>query len=146
MQEGLIPALISRLLARGLFGGRVGAAADLQALIRSGQAGQPVLRAHVIASALLGGKPAAATGAYIQPAERGVTVLFTLPVTDSTGAGKTDQLEELITDTVSAIAGWRHGQMRGAFRLVRGDLLSMQSGTIAYKLDFAATDELRISP
>ncbi len=146
LADGLIPALITRMKGRGLFGGRIGVAADLQALIRNGTAGQPVLRAHVIASALLGRQPAAAAGAYVQSVERGVTILFTLPATDGTGAGKADQLEQLVSDTVAAVAGWRHPEMPGAFRLMRGDLLSMQGGTIAYKLDFAALDQLRIQP
>ena len=146
LAEGVVPALIDRLKERGLFGGRIGPAADLQALIRNGQAGQPILRAHVIPSALTGGRPSSAAGAYIQPVDRGVTVLFTLPASDGTGAGKTDQLEDLIGDTIAAVAGWRHSSMPGAFRLVRGGLLSMQGGTIAYQIDFAAGDQLRITP
>lgn len=146
LAEGVIPALIERMKGRGLFGGRIAAAADLQALIRSGQAGAPVLRAHVIPSALTGGRPAAAAGAFIQPVDRGVTVLFTLPSADGTGARKTDELEELISTTIAAVVGWRHSAMPGAFRLVRAALLSMQGGTIAYQIDFAAGDQLRISP
>lgn len=146
LAEGLIPALIARMKARGLFGGRIGPAGELQALIRQGRAGEPVLRAHVIPSALTGSRPALAAGAYVQAIDRGVTVLFTLPVADGTGASKVDQLEELISDTIAAVAGWRPGTTPGAFRLVRAALLSMQGGTIAYQIDFAIGDQLRITP
>lgn len=145
MAEGVVPALIDRLKARGLFGGRIGPAADLQALIRGGQAGQPVLRAHVIPSALVGSSPRASAGSFVQSVERGVTILFTLPAPDGTGGGKADQLEQIINDTAVAVVGWSVAGMPGVFRLVRGALLSMQAGTIAYQLDFSISDQLRVS-
>ena len=144
--EGLIPTVIARLQAKNLFGGRIATAADLQALIRSGQAGEPVLRAHVIPSALTGARPALAAGAYVQSIDRGVTVLFTLPVFDGVGAGQGDQLEQLISDTIAAVAGWRPIGTPGAFRMVRAGLLNMQGGTVAYQIDFAIADQLRIQP
>lgn len=146
LATGITTALQARLLDRGLFGGRIGQANDLQSLIRSGRAGEPVLRAHIIPSAMTGARPTAAAGAFIQSVDRGITILFTLPVGDGPAPGKGDQLEHLITTTIAAVVGWRPLETTGVFRLVRASLLSMQGGTISYQIDFAVGDQLRISP
>lgn len=144
--QPIIPFLIDRLKSRDLFGGRVYPAGNLAALIRSGIAAEPILKAHVLPSSLTGGKTEAATGAYVQLVDRGVSVVISLPIADATGAAQADDLEQLIFATTEAVTGWGPVDCPGVFRLARGQLVSMQGGIIVYQLDFTIADQLRHSP
>lgn len=144
--QPLIPFLIDRLKSRDLFGGRVYPAGNLAALMRSGNAADPTLKAHVLPSSLAGGKGDAVTGAYVQAVDRGVSIVISLPIADATGAAQADDLEQLIFATTEAVTGWGPADCPGVFRLVRGQLVSMQGGIIVYQLDFSITDHLRHSP
>lgn len=146
LTTSIIPAVIARLHAAGLFGGRIHAASNLAALMQSGQATQPVLRAHVLPADLAGREVPSASGAFIQNVDRGVAVLISLPVYDGTGATAATDIEQLIASTVAAIAGWSPGDTPGVFRMRQGRLLSLAGGTILYQLDFIIPDQLRISP
>ncbi len=140
----IIPAVTARLQAAGLFGGRIESAGNLAALMQSGQASQPILRAHVLPADLTGRPGSAAAGAFVQTVERGVSVLITLPVFDGTGRSAAD-VEALIASTVAALCGWGPDDFPGVFHLRLGRLLSLTGGIILYQLDFTITDQLRLS-
>lgn len=144
--QPIIPFLIDRLKSRDLFGGRIYPAGNLAALMRAGNTADPILKAHVLPSSLTGGKAEAATGAYVQLVDRGVSVVISLPIADATGAAQADDLEHLIFATTEAVTGWGPVDCPGVFRLARGQLVSMQGGIIVYQLDFTIADHLRHSP
>lgn len=140
----LVPLVIGWLTDSGLFGGRVRRAGDLAALMRSGMAQEPVLQAHVLPSSFRGGDPSAAAGVFIQPLFRGVTVILTYPGEELTAPRDSDALELLVVATMREIAGRAGEGTPGVFRFVAGQILTMQGGTIVYRLDFSITDQLRI--
>lgn len=142
----IIPAVVARLQAAGLFGGRIDLAGNLAALMKTGQPMQPVLRAHVLPADLAGREVHSATGGFIQSLDRGVSVLITLPAFDGTGAAGMPDIEALIASTVGALCGWAPPDTPGVFRLRQGRLLSLTGGVILYQLDFTISDQLRISP
>ncbi|NTT88502.1 phage tail terminator protein [Tabrizicola fusiformis] len=144
--QSISPLLIARLKARDLFHGRVYPAANLAALMRAGPSAQPLLQAHVLPSSLTGGRSEAASSAFIQAVDRGVSVVFSLPIGDATGAAQADDLEQLILATTEAVTGWGPEDCPGVFRLARGQLVSMQGGLIVYQLDFTIQDQLRHTP
>lgn len=145
LSEPLVPLVVARLKEQVGFGGRVETAADLAALMRSGQAAQPQLRAHVLPAALVAKAADAAAGAFVQAVERGVSVIITLPAFDATGAGDTDRMEQLVLQTIFALAGWGTDTSVGVFQLRQGRLLSLQGGVMVYQVDFVISDQLRIS-
>lgn len=131
----LVPALAGRVLP----------AAKLSELIARNQLGQAAPAAFTLPLGVRGGQADAVTGLYRQEVEWLEGVLLVVRAAgDATGAAGLVQLEPLITAVIEAVAGWAPEELIGVFRLVRGELVSLSTGTLTYQLDFAIEDQLRI--
>lgn len=124
--------------------GRVEGAAQLADLMARNALPQVTPAAFVVPLGLQGGAVSAATGLHIQMCEEVVGVVIALRSFSATGGEAMPELDALIRAVVHAVAGWAPGDAIGAFRLLRGGLLSMRTGTMLYQLDFALPDQLRI--
>jgi hypothetical protein len=126
--------------------GRVHGAARLSELRARGSLLQACPAAFVLPLGLRGGSSSAATGLYRQSVEwvEGV-VLAVRAVMDASGAAALDQIEPLIEATIGAVAGVERDDRTGVYRLLKGELLSLDAGLLIYQLDFAIEDQLRIA-
>lgn len=125
--------------------GRIEEAASLATLMQRNQLPQVTPAAFLLPLGLRGGLADTMAGMFRQGLERvmGVVLIFR-SVGDAIGAKAFDRLSPLIDAVISTFAGWGPEGAIGVFRLGRGELLSMQAGTIVYQLDFILDDQLRI--
>lgn len=138
--------LAPRLAEIPALAGRIHSAAVLSTLMKSNGLPQVCPAAFALPLGIGGGQPDAATGLYRQPVEWLDGVLLVVRAAgDATGAAALVQLDPLITATIEAICGWGPDDMPGVYRLVKGELVGLQAGTLTYQLDFAIEDQLRIA-
>ncbi len=143
----MIGAVQTRLEARvPALTGRVQGAADFSDLMHRNQLPQVTPAAHVLGLGMTGGRGESASGLYTQIFDQVIAVLLTIRSHSATGERVLDDAESLIRAVVEALVGWAPTSETGVFRLVRGNLVSMQAGTLVYQLDFTITDQLRITP
>ncbi len=126
--------------------GRVQGAADFSDLLRRNQLPQVTPAAHVLGLGMTGGRGESVSGLYTQIFDQVIGVVLTIRSHSATGDRVLDDAEALIRAVVAALVGWAPNDEVGVFRLVRGNLVSMQAGTLVYQLDFTITDQLRITP
>ena len=126
--------------------GRVLGAADFADLMRRNQLPQVTPAAHVLGLGMTGGAGESATGFYTQIFDQVIGVVLTIRSHSATGERVLDDAETLIMDVTRAIVGWGPNDEIGVFRLARGNLVSMQAGTLVYQIDFSITDQLRVTP
>ena len=143
----MIAEVITRLDAQvSDLAGRVQGAADFAELMRRNQLPQVTPAAHVLGLGMTGGRGESATGFYTQIFDQVIGVVLTVRSHSATGVSVLDDTETLIMDVIRAVVGWGPNDEIGVFRLLRGNLVSMQAGTLVYKLDFSITDQLRVTP
>jgi hypothetical protein len=124
---------------------RVEGAAHLAQLMAANQLPQHSPAANVIASGLSGGAPDAAAGLFRQPFDETVTVYLTFRNVQGAGGNALDLFDEVKWAVIKALCGWAPADTVGVFRLVRGQVVSMTTGTLLYQIDFAIGDQLRIA-
>lgn len=127
---------------------RVHGAAKLGQLTERGplqvQAGQAM--AFVLPLGLSGGQETAATGLFRQAVDRMVGVVLGLKnLSDTTGEAGLIELEPLVDEVIAQIVGRAPDGAIGTLRLVKGELVSITAGTIQFQIDFALSDQLRIT-
>lgn len=126
--------------------GRVEGAAELSALVKSGNLPQQMPAAYVLPLGLRGGAADAATGIFAQIYDDTTSVVIVEEAAgDATGAIALPTIDALVWSIIETICGWAPGDEVGVFRLVRGQLVSLSAGAVIYQLDFAIQDQLRIS-
>lgn len=126
--------------------GRVEGAAELSALVKSGNLPQQMPAAFVLPLGLRGGQAEAATGIFIQSFEDTISVVIVEEAAgDATGAIALPTIDTLAWSIIAAVCGWAPGDEVGVFRLARGQLVSLSAGAVIYQLDFAIQDQLRIT-
>ena len=124
---------------------RVEGAASLAQLMAANQLPQHTPAAHVIATGLAGGAPDAAAGMFRQPYDETVSVYLTFRNVQGTGGNALDLFDEVKWAVIEALGGWAPEGVIGVFRLVRGQVETMATGTLLYRIDFAIGDQLRIA-
>lgn len=143
----MIDDVIARLKARcPEYGGRIEGAMELADMMRRKALPQVTPAAHVVPLGLVGREGDSANIVFTQMVDEAVGVLITLRTHSATGARATDTLEGLISATLAGLCGWGPDTAVGVLRLLRGQLVSMDAGTLVYQLDFALMDQLRITP
>jgi hypothetical protein len=143
----LVDDIIERLDDVTGLTGRVEGAAELSALVKSGNLPQQTPAAFVLPLGLRGGQWEVSTGIFRQAYEETVSIVLVLESpSDATGAKALPEINDLIWGIVEKIAGWAPAEAVSVFRLVRGALVSMSAGTLIYQLDFALQNQLRITP
>lgn len=142
-----VEPVIERLKLRvAALGGRVEGAAELAALVQEDILPDVTPAGYVLPLGLQGGVSDAATGLFRQSfSETIAVVLMERGAGDATGALALKPIDALIDATVLAIAGWAPNDEVGVFELRRGALLSLKAGAVMYQLDFAISDQLRIT-
>ncbi|QPT09714.1 hypothetical protein [Sphingomonas paucimobilis] len=126
--------------------GRIFGAAKLDEMVKNNHLAQVTPAAYTLGLGVVGGDPDAAAGLFRQAVVwlEGV-VLVVRNAGDATGAAGDQQLRPLIHATIQAIAGFDAPDSPGVWRLVKGELFSLQAGCLTYQLDFAVDDQLRIA-
>ena len=143
----MIEDVIARLKLRAPeFGGRIGGAMDLAALMAKKSLPQITPAAHVLPLGVRGGEANSANQFFTQEFDEAIGILITLRTFSTTGARATDDLEVLKDAVLAALCGWGPDTAVGVFRLVQGQLVSMEAGTVTYQINLALMDQLRISP
>jgi hypothetical protein len=133
---GAVPALT----------GRVHGAAQLGHLHERGAMATAAPAAFVFGMGLTGGAADVATGMFRQQLERFVSVvLVARHAGDATGQKAGDQIDELKEEVILAVAGEDAGDAIGVFVVRKGELISLAAGAATYQLDFAISDQLRIT-
>lgn len=126
--------------------GRVQPAAELAGLVARNALPQVTPAAFVLPLGLRGGTPDAATGLFRQAVEEVAAVLLVLrSASDPTGAAAMPTINELEATLIAGICGWSPAGAMGDVRLVRAALVSLSAGHVLYQIDFALTDQLRIT-
>ena len=125
---------------------RVHGAAKLSDLTERGSIAANGTAAFVLPLGLRGGAADAATGMYRQSLDRLVgVVLVVRNQGDATGAKAVIELDVLIEAVIQLLAGWGPEEdVFGVLTVARGELVSIDKGTITYQLDFAIEHQLRI--
>jgi len=118
-------------------------AANLAALMASNGLPQQTPAAHVVTLGIQGGDEEAAAGAFVQSVTEVVGVIVTWRMVVQTDRAVAD-VETLIDEITQAVAGWEPEGAMAPFRLLRGQLVTMNKGTLVYQLDFAIPNQLRI--
>jgi hypothetical protein len=118
-------------------------AANMAALMASNGLPQQTPAAHVVTLGIQGGDEEAMAGAFIQSVTEVVGVIVTWRMVVQTDRAVAD-VETLIDAITQAVAGWEPEGAMAPFRLLRGQLVTMNKGTLVYQLDFAIPNQLRI--
>ncbi|MCW1934119.1 phage tail terminator protein [Pararhodobacter zhoushanensis] len=143
----MLEATLQRLAARvpGLVG-RLRGAAEFSALVASNDIRQVQAGAYVLAMSLAGGQARAATGAFVQEVEEGLSVILTQRAEDPLGGTGRDWIITQRDAVIAALAGWVPTGAPGPMRLKRGQMLNVARGLLVYQLDLAVASQLRIDP
>ena len=124
---------------------RVEGAAHLAQLMAANQLPQHSAAANVIASGLSGGAADVGAGLFRQPYDETVTVYLTFRNVQGSGGNALDLFDEVKWAVIEALCGWAPDGVIGVFRLVRGQVVNMATGTLLYQIDLAIGDQLRIT-
>jgi hypothetical protein len=125
--------------------GRVEGAAHLAQLMAANQLPQHTPAANVIATGLAGGTADASTGLFRQAFDQTVTVYLTFRNVQGAGGNALDLFDDVKWAVIVALCGWAPNDTVGVFRLVRGQVVNMATGTLLYQIDIALGDQLRIA-
>jgi len=124
---------------------RVEGAAHLAQLMAQNLLPQNTPAANVIATGLTGGAPDAGAGLFRQAYDEQVTVYLTFRNVQGTGGNALDLFDQVKWAVIEALCGWAPDDTVGVFRLQRGQVVNMSTGTLLYQIDFAIGDQLRIT-
>ena len=124
---------------------RVEGAAHLAQLMAQNNLPQNTPAANVIASGISGGAPDVGAGLFRQPYDETVTVYLTFRNVQGPGGNVLDLFDQVKWAVIEALCGWAPAGVIGVFRLVRGQVENMATGTLLYRIDFAIGDQLRIA-
>lgn len=128
---------------------------DLQGRVDGGRAFTDLLRenklpsksvaAFVFPSGLTGEKPDVGAGVYSQMIGHRVSVALYVQSFDRTGQRAMDRLDDLINLVIRALAGWAPNNEVGVFHFIRGQMVDVGGGRVAWVLDFTINDELEVT-
>ena len=142
----LVQPVIDRLRDRmPVLEGRVAGAAQLATLM-AGRAGpHQTPAAHVLPTGGSFGAAETIAGFYRQAHTRAIGVLLWVGTYEATGARAVPQIEDLIGQVITALAGWSPPDVGGDFRVRRSGLVDLRAALIAWQIDFDINDQLRIT-
>lgn len=141
-----IAAVVKRLGAIAALKGRIETAAELTATVAAGALPNITPHAYVVPLGLRPiGSGEASAGAFTQDVDQVVGVILCVRYSGDAKGGKAlPAIDQLIAATIGCLAGWAPEGAIGVFRLMRGQLVSVNAGMTLYQLDFAIQDQLRI--
>lgn len=128
------------------FENRVDTAAQLAALVRSGNLPNRTPCAYVVPLGFTTEPQKSAAGMFIQSIKPRVGVVIAVNTAgDASGAKSLPEIETLSDDVIAALAGWQPASAKDGLQIVKGQLVSLTRGLILYQLDFSITDQVRIA-
>lgn len=137
----LVQDVISRITANvPELAGRTRAAEDFRMLLQDAGITSAQGGAYVMPSGLRGGSAQSATGVFTQDLDEIVAVVILVP--GRQGA----TIDRLIGDVLQALCGWVPEGSIGPVVLVRGAMINLGEGVLAFQIEFSVPDQLRISP
>lgn len=143
MQADILARIEARVPA---LAGRMRGAAEFTALVASNDIGQVQAGGYVIAMSLTGGATRAATSAFVQDVEEGITVILTQRSDDPLGRGVRDWIVTQRDAVIGALAGWTPAGSPGPVRLRRAQMLPNPRGVLVCQIDLSVPTQLRINP
>jgi hypothetical protein len=142
----LLQDVIDRITSKvDALAGRIRAAEDYRALLQmkgitSAQGG-----AYVMPAGLRGGRAQSATGFFTQDLDEVIAVVILVP--GERGLGRQGaKIDGLIRNVIEALCGWVPDEAIGPVQLVRGAMINVGDGVLAFQIEFSVPDQLRIAP
>lgn len=143
----MLDAAIARIGARvSALAGRLHGAADFARLMASNDIRSMQSGAYVLSMSLRGGQARAATGAFIQDVEEGLSVVLVQRSEDPRALRALDTIDAQRDAVIAALLGWVPAGAPGPMRLVQGRMLNVGAGLLVFQIDFAVSTQLRINP
>lgn len=125
--------------------GRIRYAEDYQALLQMAGISSAQGGAYVMPSGIRGGRVESATGVFTQIVDEVIAVVILVPAERGLGRqGAT--VESLKQEVIQALCGWVPDEAIGPFQLVRGAMINLGQGSLAFQIEFSVPDQLRIIP
>lgn len=141
-----VAAVIDRLSRAAPSLRKVEGAAELTSYMATQNKPPAGITAFVVPTGLRGGEVTSASTLYVQMVEEVVTVILIMRHADRTGAAALPKIEAAIDECITAVAGWGPDDAPGTFRLRSGAPFSFSGDMLAYQIEFAIMDQLRITP
>jgi hypothetical protein len=126
--------------------GRVHGAAEYRRLLESRALQNAAGGAYVMPAGLRGGRVQSAAGAYVQDLDEVVAVVLFVPNPNPGNTRQVATIDALVKAVVEALCGWVPGGAIGPFQLLRGAMINLGGGSLAYQVEFTVADQLRIAP
>lgn len=143
-----LAAVTARIEARvAELAGRTLHAGDFADLVDKNRLPQMTPAAYVLPGGMTGGTAEMMAGLFVQGFTETVMVVLAVRVAgDALHAAAIDQVDPLVTDVVTAIAGWGPDDAPGIFVLGRAELVGAKDGLLIFQIEFNLMDQLRITP
>lgn len=125
---------------------RIEGAAEFAEVVEKGTLPQGSPFAFLLQTGLRGEKPSAVSGLYTQPIRATMGVVLGFRTHSASAEKALAEIDTTITAVIAAFCGWAPENSPGVFELVSGRLTGFQRGAAFYQLEFAITDQLRITP
>lgn len=139
----LLQPVIDRIAAETMaLGQRVGGAAEYSAMLQSSGARAATAGAYVMPAGLRGGSVRAAAGAFVQDYDEVIAVVVIVPDASASMRGL-GSIDSQIRGVIDALAGWEPEGAMGPFSLLRGAMINLGAGLLAYQLEFSISDQVR---
>jgi hypothetical protein len=143
----LLQEVIGRLETKvTALAGRIRTAEDYAGLLQMSGMTSATGGAYVMPAGLRGGKVLDATGVFAQDLDRVIAVVIIVPAPNPGFSLQASTIDAQIRDVIDALCGWVPADVIGPFQLVRGAMINLGEGLLAFQIDFSVPDQLRIIP
>ena len=126
--------------------GRIREAEDYAAVLQMRGVTSAQGGAYVMPSGMRGGRVQAAAGMFIQDLDEVIAVVLLVPSGDRGLSRRGSSFFSLIHAVIQSLCGWVPEDSIGPFQLVRGAMINLGDGALAYQIEFSVPDQLRIVP
>lgn len=144
----MLDAVRQRLIDRvtDLAPERVQGAVQFAELIENGTLPSAPFFAFVIPVGMQGLKPTSMSGIFTQPVTHRINVTLGFRTHSPTSDKAIGDIEARTSDVLDAICGYAPDDASGAFQINSAGLAGFNKGAVFYQLEFAISDQLRITP
>lgn len=126
---------------------RIQGAAEFAELVEKGTLPQGSPFAYLLPTGLRSeGRPSAMSGIFAQGIRETLGVVLGFRTHSATAEAALEEIDATIHATLAAFCGWAPDDQPGVFEITSGRLTGFQRGAAFYQLEFAITDQLRITP
>ena len=126
--------------------GRIQDASAFQKMLQTSAALSASGGAFVMPSGLSGGRVQAMAGAFLQDIATVIAVVLVVPDANPMSGRAGGTIDARMKAVIEAICGWTPPDAPGPFALLRGAMINLGAGVLAFQLEFSIADFLRINP